>query len=204
MGMNQDIYNESIKHNIFDFSNKKNAIILGEQYNDCKEFPKRSLFKSMLRDNGWDADSIDMDSSYSTSLKIDLAKPIPENMINKYDILFDFGTGEHVRDQTIYWENCHNLVKNGGYRVHALPIPETWPKHCVYRYQVEFFEDLCQKFDYDIKDIKVIGTGVRALAFSYFTTSEKNFSRDVFNECLSSKIEAQHDFFDKEMVQDKQ
>ena len=199
MGMNQNIYDALIEDKVFDFSSRKKVIILGEQFTDCKEYPRRIYVKDVLRQEGWSVDSIDMGKEYPTSLKIDLAEPIPNSMKNKFDLLLDFGTGEHVRDQKIYWENCHELLKTGGKRIHALPLVNTWPKHCVYRYRMEFFEQLCSLFDYNVNCIKKIGSGNKTLIYSNFNKGEGKYSRTLFEKDLEKEIEAEVSFKDKEM-----
>jgi hypothetical protein len=203
MGLNKFILSKLNELSILDFSTKKNAIVIGEQQiSRCCGIKDASLFKNFLSKNGWTAQSIDLGNHpvYKTAIKLDLATALPDEFHDKYDILFDFGTGEHIRNQSIYWENCHKIVRNDGVRIHVLPPPNTWPRHCKYRYSLSFFEKLCQEFQYDILDVEQIGNGSSALIFCYFKNGKKVFDTSVFIDKVMPEIEIQKNFVDAESL----
>ena len=195
--MNQDVYDSLKKDDVFDFSLKKNVIILGELESKCKEH--RGYLKDILRKNGWTAMSIDMSEKYPEALKIDLAKPIPIDMKEKFDLLLDFGTGEHIRDQNIYWKNCHELVRKGGKRIHALPYVGSWKNHCVFRYTTDFFKKLSEYFEYDIIRIEKIGMIERELVYANINKVKKTYDEKIFIDFLEKEIVKDLGFKDSSM-----
>jgi SAM-dependent methyltransferase len=52
----------------------------------------------------------------------DLCQPIPKEMHNRYDLLFDIGVLEHTSDIFQALENVGNLVKPGGWIILYLPM----------------------------------------------------------------------------------
>lgn len=203
MGVNVFIWNSLKELDLLDFSVKKSAIVMGEQQVwGIEEIQDGTLFKEFLRSKGWEADAIDLGEhpAYKTSLKLDLALPLPEDMKNKYDILFDFGTAEHIRDQSTYWENCHKIVKEEGSRVHALPPPGSWPGHCVYRYTEQFFPSLSKAFEYELRSSRTIGSGRERLVFAYFGNGRKHFKKEDFDKKAFNEIEVKKNFIDRESI----
>lgn len=206
MGINNETYQWLTKKNLLDFSTFKNAIIIGEQqFSDIPDgdIKHLSLFKDYLRKNGWSAEAIDLGDHpvYASSLKLDLANPLPEDMFGKFDILFDFGTGEHIRDQIEYWQNCHKLVKENGTRIHVLPPPNTWPGHCKYRYTEKFFNILCESFGYSIDEITTIKRNQKFdLVFAAFNNGNQSFVKDKFSSYVLPEIDVLDNFVDNESL----
>jgi len=207
MGINKEIYDKLSELNLLNFSIKKNAIIIGEQqFYGCNVSEDYSLFKHFLIKNGWSAESIDLGSHpvYKTALKHDLACDLPESLLGKFDILFDFGTGEHVRNQLTYWKNCEKLLTPGGERIHVLPLPNTWQNHCKYRYPSTFFDALCEHFKYENKVIEILeknknSKNDQSLIFVYFLNS-LDFNDHIFDTEVAKKIDVLENFIDKESL----
>ncbi len=62
--------------------------------------------------------------------------------IGQWDIITNFGTSEHVEpEQGHYncWLNIHRWTKVQGYSMHDLPEVGSWPNHCRYYYNLDFF-----------------------------------------------------------------
>lgn len=204
MGCNQSIFNFLERNEIFNFRERKNAIVIGEQQmSDISGVSHNSLFKSWLIGKGWNAESIDMGDHplYSSSLKHDLALPLPIDLHRKWDILFDFGTGEHIRDQAQYWKNCHDLVKAGGVRVHILPPIGTWPLHCKFRYDEVFFDKICENYKYQKIHDQMINESNQqyTLHACIFLNSALDFDKEVFQSRILSFIDEEIIFFDKDL-----
>jgi len=51
----------------------------------------------------------------------DLNMPIPTNLTEKWDVIYDAGTLEHVFDIRRAFENIHNMLKVDGIAIHELP-----------------------------------------------------------------------------------
>lgn len=96
--------------------------------------------------------SIDM-NGYDGSLNIDLRKPVPSEFLNKFNIVYDGGTGEHVDNQYSLFKNCHDIVMEGGTIIHILPKTGHFPNHCSYYYTIETFEKLNELNGYKTKEL---------------------------------------------------
>lgn len=66
--------------------------------------------KEYYMNMGVEHTSIDLNGE-DGALQIDLSKPIPEEYNNKFDIVTNFGTAEHVDNQFECWRNIHNSLK---------------------------------------------------------------------------------------------
>ena len=75
-------------------------------------------------------DILDNSISEQPTIIWDLNMPIPENFYQRYDILIDSGTHEHVFNIGISLLNAANLIKKNGYVIGALPLYS--PNHGYY------------------------------------------------------------------------
>lgn len=131
---------EWLKDNDFDLP------IGGEQH------PQGVVSKLFWEKVGFIHTSIDM-NEYDGALHVDLRTPVPVELVNKFDIVYDGGTGEHVDNQYNLFKNCHDMVKVGGIVVHILPKVGSFPGHCSYYYTVETFNKLGNLNSYNIKEL---------------------------------------------------
>jgi hypothetical protein len=77
---------------------------------------------------------------------------------NKWDIITNFGTSEHVEPeigQYNCWKNMHNWLNLDGYIIHEIPEVGSWPNHCRYYTDKNFFENF-QKIGYEIVENSTI------------------------------------------------
>ena len=99
-----------------------------------------------------------------------------QNFNEKFDLVTNFGTSEHVFNQKIFFENIHNLTKKNGLMIHVLPF-EGYFNHGYYNYQPIFFYDLAIFNSYQIlgywyfsekpdKILKYYGTNFKALKYN--------------------------------------
>lgn len=98
------------------------------------------------------ADAICIDrNGRDNALPLDLSEPVYRQLHGRFDLVTDFGTLEHVvADQQQAFRNVHELTKPGGVMVHCLPDPETKPRHGVWAYTVEWFQELAKRCRYDV------------------------------------------------------
>lgn len=89
------------------------------------------------------------------ALKLDFRQAIPERMVERYDILTNFGFTEHVDNQFMAWKNINDLIKVGGKIICELPGQAKFPGHheCPY-YTMEFFQSLSVKCGYEIDALR--------------------------------------------------
>ena len=102
-----------------------------------------------------DYKSIDINGAYE-SFRFDLNKNISKtyNFNQKYDLVVNNGTGEHVFNQYELFLNFHNLTKIGGIMLNILPFID-WINHGFYNFNPIFFADLAASNNYEIKKISL-------------------------------------------------
>lgn len=92
--------------------------------------------------------SIDLNGE-NGALKLDLGKEITQ-WKNYFDVVTNFGTGEHVNNQYMVYKNIHEVCRVGGAMLHFVPPVGDWPRHCPYRYRKDFFQILAQLNGYEM------------------------------------------------------
>ena len=99
--------------------------------------------------------SIDINGAYN-SLQFDLNKNILETYSynEKYDLVINNGTGEHVFNQYSLFLNFHNLTKLNGVMLNILPFID-WINHGFYNFNPIFFADLAASNNYEIIKISL-------------------------------------------------
>jgi len=114
--------------------------------------------KGMYELKGVKHTSIDI-NGLGGAVPIDLDSPIPSNMENKFDVVTNYGTSDHVNNQYSVFKNVHLMCKLNGIMLHGVPLIGNWVKHCRYYYSKQFFEGLSIKCGYRIIDLKVLNSG---------------------------------------------
>jgi SAM-dependent methyltransferase len=100
-------------------------------------------------------DSIDVSNYEGANIVHDLNIPIPDNMVSKYDLVFDGGTTEHLFNQLNALENIHNLLKIGGVIVHYTPA-NNYLDHGFFQPQPSFYYEYYLENGYEIIDSYLI------------------------------------------------
>ena len=83
------------------------------------------------------------------SISVDLGTELKEHW-NQFEIVANFATSEHVKDEYNCFKNIHNFCKIGGSIAHAIPRENSWPGHCYHYYSAEFFNELALACGYEI------------------------------------------------------
>ena len=111
------------------------------------EFSTKDFFQSLGYESYM---SIDINGAHE-SYQFDLNKNIIETyqFNNKYDLVINNGTGEHVFDQHSLFINFHNLTKKDGLMLNLLPFID-WINHGFYNFNPIFFADLAASNNYDL------------------------------------------------------
>jgi SAM-dependent methyltransferase len=73
------------------------------------------------------------------ALRIDLNEPT--GIEERFDLVINGGTAEHVFDLRQFFRTCHELTRPGGLMVHALPF-RGWLEHGFYSFNPTLFWDL--------------------------------------------------------------
>lgn len=83
-------------------------------------------------------DSFDYSDYEKCSVVHDMNKQIGEEHKNKYDVVFDGGTLEHVFNFPVAVKNCMEMVKVGGYFV-SVTVCNNYSGHGFYQFSPELF-----------------------------------------------------------------
>lgn len=132
--------------------------------------------------------SIDLNGMYG-SLVINLCFPVPKELLNRFNLITDFGTIEHVNNQYQVFKNVHNMCSLNGIMIHTIPTLNYWKDHCLYFYSKEFFINLAKLCNYKILSLEMKSPynpslPKSELVFVALSKQNKNkfISRKKFNE----------------------
>ena len=75
----------------------------------------------------------------------------PARFRGTFDVVFNFGTTEHIIDQVNSYRVMHDALKVGGVAVHQVPSIG-WLGHGYFSYQPRFFDDLARANGYRLLD----------------------------------------------------
>jgi hypothetical protein len=95
---------------------------------------------------------VSLDANGKGNLAVDLNRKWQHD-IGRFDLVTDFGTGEHIFNQAEVWRTMHTLTKSGGHIVFDRPS-EGYPGHCFYLTQETLFRDLADANGYDLKRLE--------------------------------------------------
>jgi len=126
------------------------------------------------------------------SVSLDLDKPLPQKYTNRFDIVTNYGTIEHVNNQHQVFKNMHDMCKVGGIMIHIFPLVGTWIPHGRYYYSADFVSRLAIGAGYEVHNFPPIKSNVRhgkriLIAVVYrktnadFISEEDFFKLDLFD-----------------------
>lgn len=113
------------------------------------------IAKNYLQSKGVRHISMDINNQ-DGAIAVNLALPFDSCYLNKFDVVTDFGTVEHIENQYQVWKNINDACKVNGYMIHSLPLAGYWKGHCPYHYTDGFPEIIADKNGYRLvyKEIK--------------------------------------------------
>jgi len=155
MAVNKKVY--TICQNYF--TEDKKIAELGAQYIMGEEWGGYGppYFKDIF--NNLDITSFDINGE-NNSICINLSDYISNEYKNKFDIITNFGTTEHVKNQYICWKNIFDMTKTDGIVISEIPKKGHWGGHCKYYFDEESFYSMSKDFSIiDMKDIHYDGCG---------------------------------------------
>lgn len=150
MGMTKETF-EFIHNSVIEFNNKSLCDFGAQQFKLCPPFGENTYTSEYYKTICKEYISIDL-TGEDCSLQYDLCKPLPEEFKDRFDIVLDIGTAEHVENIYMCLKNMHDICKVGGYMVHVLPSPNNWPNHGFHYFPGLFFIMLALEQDYDVID----------------------------------------------------
>jgi hypothetical protein len=76
------------------------------------------------------------------ALTLDLGKPFAKgsNLCEYFDVITNFGTSEHVDNQTVLFDNAYSMLKTKGIMINFVPMIGI--HHGIFQYTKEFFSSL--------------------------------------------------------------
>lgn len=119
---------------------------LGDQ-GMCGE-PNKRLAKDWYEQELGCGRYVSVDGNGLGTLTADLNLPLAP-LENPFDLVTDFGTGEHIFDQAQVWRTLHALTKRGGFIAFDRPS-YGYTKHCYYVTNRCLYEDIAAANGYEV------------------------------------------------------
>lgn len=116
------------------------------------------------------------------AIAMDLNVDIPKtySFHDKFDLVTNNGTGEHVFNQYMLFKNAHDLCRVGGFMIHVLPFYR-WVDHGFFNYHPNLFPCLAYQNDYDLREL-------------WIATSDAGHLEKLNTKNLKRKKGYRHDF----------
>lgn len=111
-----------------------------------------------------------IDGNGRGNVTADLNLPLHAHL-GVFDLVTDFGTGEHVFDQAQVWGTIHQLAKPGGYIVIDRPS-QGYGEHCFYLITEGLLRDLAHANDYAVHKLETVRTPRGTLIRAVFRISQ--------------------------------
>jgi hypothetical protein len=93
--------------------------------------------------------SCDVSTYENPSMILDLNVPVPSDLHNRFDVIYDGGTMEHVFNVPAVLANIHVMLKRGGRVVHVSPA-SNMVDHGFYCFSPTFFADYYKANQYQL------------------------------------------------------
>lgn len=118
---------------------------------DEKSFTTKDFFLALGYDNYFSIDINGANNSYQFDLNHDINE---SKYSEKFDLVINNGTGEHIFNQYSLFKNMHYLTKKNGVMLHIMPFLD-WINHGFYNFNPILYADLAAANDYRILDISL-------------------------------------------------
>lgn len=137
---------------------------------------------------------LDYDDFEGADIVCDLNLPISEDNIEKFDVVFDGGTMEHVFNVKCFLENIDRLLCLGGIVIHEVPSSNAID-HGFYSFSPTLFLDYYTKQGYEVIEIFLIAKNkYKAKVYQYFPKEpgseiSENWGKKSINVwCVARKV----------------
>lgn len=130
------------------------------------------------------------------AIRVNLSNPIDGQYKNMFDVVTNFGTTEHVKNQYVCWKNIFEILKNDGFVISEIPKKGSWANHRKFYFDEDTFNSLSKDFEViEFKDIFYKAHGY----LIYSVLKKKHDGPFLTNEDeFLSKIEIDKYFDDKQ------
>lgn len=102
---------------------------------------------SLFRERYGVEEYLDIDLNEEAAIRLDLSRPLPEELRGRAGTVYDGGTLEHIFDLRQAMENVHSLLRPGGTFVIFAPV--TWWQHGFVNFNPKFFAAFARANDYE-------------------------------------------------------
>ena len=99
--------------------------------------------------------SIDINGRHG-AVPLDLDYPVPLEFENRFNVLTNYGTTEHINNQYSVFKNIHTMCKLNGVMIHTCPYAGHWRKHGRYDYGELFFQQLATLCSYTLINLQIM------------------------------------------------
>lgn len=130
---------------------------------------------------------VSIDGNGRGSVTRDLNKKLPPT-IKPFDLVTDFGTGEHIFDQGQVWRTLHLLTKVGGFIAFDRPT-SGYPGHGFYLCDEGLFRDIAAANGYEVIQLEPAttkrGTLMRGVFRKRVKAKFQNPQQGRYHKCLT-------------------
>ena len=155
VGMNQ--LEQMLQQNGLKFDGLKMAE-LGNQFlylDPPSQYPHLYVAKGYFESKGVKHTSFDINGKDGV-IPCDLSNPLEDQLSDKsilgsFDVVTDFGTGEHVPDFYGCMRNIYNLCKPGGLVLRINPLTNNWPGHGYHYMTIDITNQLAKVCGYAVQ-----------------------------------------------------
>lgn len=178
MGINSHTTLKILNNTMETFFGDLSKVVMIELGNQFIDGNSKNTSKNYYLDKLEHHMSVDINGR-SGSIKRDLNQEITD--LPKANIVTNFGTSEHVKNQFMCFKNIHNFCKIGGIFFHFVPLVGNWKGHGFYKYDLQFFDQLSSINNYEIIENKIFLEGKyespnRAMVLCIMKKIEDNFN----------------------------
>ena len=133
--------------------NRPNHIKLAQVHGraDVTVVPTITSMLDALLGEPFDLTVFDFTQYEGSEVEHDFNFEIPEDFVNRFDVVIDFGTCEHIFNFAQALINIHKMLKLDGRVYHCGPL--CWPNHGFYGYNPTLFADFYEDNGYEIEDM---------------------------------------------------
>jgi SAM-dependent methyltransferase len=89
---------------------------------------------------GLEVSSLDISPAEGPDHVVDLNLPLPDELVERFGVIVDGGTLEHVFDVNAALRNINRMLKPGGRVIHMSPV-SNWAEHGYYQFSPTLFYD---------------------------------------------------------------
>ena len=119
----------------FDRQGAPADILMGALKNGPQPPFAESIFQAL---GAKEISSLDASSYQNAEFIHDMNLPIPDSLKNRFDVVYDGGSLEHVFNAPVALKNCMEMVKPGGWLLLHVPA-NNWFGHGFYQFSPDFF-----------------------------------------------------------------